>query len=124
MSKQYYWALRECPAKSSDDPNCICWHDEGTGPEPASKFKWGDGYWRDKPETSTVEQAIRAVWPTPEIATFWASVPTPFNPGELQPPPVNHQCVTAETARTLVEQFESMRKALIEATEKLKTFEG
>ena len=29
---QYYYRTNTCPAKNSTDPNCVCWHDEGTGP--------------------------------------------------------------------------------------------
>lgn len=30
--RQYYYRVTECEAFSSSDANCICWHDEGTGP--------------------------------------------------------------------------------------------
>ena len=30
--RQYYFKNNSCKAESSHDPDCICWHDEGTGP--------------------------------------------------------------------------------------------
>lgn len=32
--RQYYYLIRDCPAKDAKDPGCICWHDEGAGPVP------------------------------------------------------------------------------------------
>lgn len=29
---QYYYKVDGCKATRADDPACICWHDEGTGP--------------------------------------------------------------------------------------------
>lgn len=53
--RQYYYQVNGCKAKLSTDANCICWHDEGTGPLGDEKFnaKYGLGEiklgWRDKP---------------------------------------------------------------------------
>ena len=30
--RQYYYKVDGCPAENSESPDCICWHDEGTGP--------------------------------------------------------------------------------------------
>ena len=30
--RQYYFKNSNCKASSAHDPDCICWHDEGTGP--------------------------------------------------------------------------------------------
>lgn len=30
--RQYYFKNNSCKAESAHDPDCICWHDEGTGP--------------------------------------------------------------------------------------------
>jgi len=30
---QYYHMNDYCKARKTGDPDCICWHDEGTGPE-------------------------------------------------------------------------------------------
>ena len=30
--RQYYFKDNSCKAESAHDPDCICWHDEGTGP--------------------------------------------------------------------------------------------
>lgn len=29
---QYYYAMDDCNGDNKDDPKCICWHDQGTGP--------------------------------------------------------------------------------------------
>jgi len=29
---QYYYRVTECKAKTAEDSECICWHDEGSGP--------------------------------------------------------------------------------------------
>jgi len=34
---QYYYRVDGCMAKESGDANCICWHDEGTGPFASEK---------------------------------------------------------------------------------------
>lgn len=45
--RQYYYKVAGCRAISPESLDCICWHDEGTGP-------LADGnpepeHWRDKP---------------------------------------------------------------------------
>lgn len=42
--RQYYYKVDGCPAKNSDSPDCICWHDEGTGPYAIndSSLMWRD----------------------------------------------------------------------------------
>jgi hypothetical protein len=32
VQRQYYYRQAGCPAKTSDDADCICWHNEGEGP--------------------------------------------------------------------------------------------
>lgn len=43
-SRQYYYKDSRCKADNSDAPNCICWHDEGTGPRKAestgARLRW------------------------------------------------------------------------------------
>lgn len=56
MTRQYYYRTDRCQAKSSHDPECICWYDEKTGPYPeAREFPavWESrGFqWREKPES-------------------------------------------------------------------------
>lgn len=34
---QYYYKQNECPAKTAKDEECVCWHDEGTGPFPGER---------------------------------------------------------------------------------------
>lgn len=45
--RQYYYRVDECRAANGSEDNCICWHDEGTGP------LWRRGSspleWRTKP---------------------------------------------------------------------------
>jgi hypothetical protein len=40
VKRQYYYQVNGCPAESPDSKDCVCWHDEGSGPYP-------DGYWYD-----------------------------------------------------------------------------
>lgn len=48
---QYYYRADRCEAHKSSDINCICWHDEGTGPFKDSLHdeKYGMLAWRIKP---------------------------------------------------------------------------
>lgn len=42
-TRQYYSFVDNCPAKTAYAPNCICWHDEGTGPranDVGLKLEW------------------------------------------------------------------------------------
>ena len=52
-TKQYYYRMTGCKADETTSPNCICWHDEGTGPFPDLKEGGEVGgvfvSWRDKP---------------------------------------------------------------------------
>ena len=54
---QYYYKRNRCQAKTAHDADCICWHDEGTGPfpderpdDPAALKEW-----RFKPANVGVE---------------------------------------------------------------------
>ena len=31
-TRQYFYKVTDCPTLDSKSPDCICWHDEGTGP--------------------------------------------------------------------------------------------
>lgn len=48
---QYYYKSDECPAETAYDKDCICWHDEGTGPFPDERPDDPDTLkeWRFKP---------------------------------------------------------------------------
>jgi hypothetical protein len=37
---QYYYKVDGCKAPNSSDADCICWHDEGTGPLQGPDSKW------------------------------------------------------------------------------------
>jgi hypothetical protein len=37
ITYQYYYKVDGCPAHEARDPNCICWHNEGTGPFPGER---------------------------------------------------------------------------------------
>jgi hypothetical protein len=50
MTRQYYYKVNDCKATDARDPDCICWHDEGTGPLSTGNFKPIE--WRDKPMTA------------------------------------------------------------------------
>lgn len=45
-ARQYYYKVNGCPAAGANDGDCICWHDEGTGPHPRAGNEFA---WRDKP---------------------------------------------------------------------------
>ena len=50
MKNQYFYRENSCPANESGDPDCICWHDEGTGPYPTSNPEEGTVLtWRSVP---------------------------------------------------------------------------
>lgn len=62
VTRQYYYIVPGCKASSTDAPDCICWHDEGTGPlhnnpvtttEPIS--------WRNKPQSAAQQDQIIGV---------------------------------------------------------------
>lgn len=42
-ARQYYYRKTDCIAVTINDANCICWHDEGTGPladRPEEAYRW------------------------------------------------------------------------------------
>lgn len=45
--RQYYFKVDGCAAQSAYAPDCICWHDEGTGPLQDGDYRT----WRPKPTT-------------------------------------------------------------------------
>lgn len=54
VGRQYYFRVSDCPAKESTDPDCICWHDSGTGPCKTAREADRESFcvcleWRDKP---------------------------------------------------------------------------
>lgn len=52
MTRQYFTKSRACKAASANDPDCICWFDEGAGPFPEVREADDCAYprdWRDKP---------------------------------------------------------------------------
>lgn len=62
--RQYFYKVFHCKARDADEPGCVCWHDEGTGPlvsEP-ERIK----HWRTTPPPAPVlsdaeiEQAVKA----------------------------------------------------------------
>ena len=48
---QYYYHKNECKAEDSTSPDCICWHDEGTGVYKDENHDWERTVvnWRIKP---------------------------------------------------------------------------
>lgn len=48
--RQYFYRINECTAADSRGPDCICWHDEGTGPMPYGYSE--NTTWREKPAGS------------------------------------------------------------------------
>lgn len=53
--RQYYWRVGRCRASDAYASNCICWHDEGTGPM-AGKIDWAMVDWRDVPAPASHER--------------------------------------------------------------------
>jgi hypothetical protein len=50
--KQYYYKINDCKALHATDAECICWHDEGTGPFPGHRIGVHTCHLRDKPEAN------------------------------------------------------------------------
>ena len=50
--KQYYYKTNDCKALHATDAECICWHDEGTGPFPGHRIGVHTCHWRDKPDAN------------------------------------------------------------------------
>jgi hypothetical protein len=76
--KQYYCRREDCTAPNSRDPNCVCWHDEGTGPYPTAATS-ANLRWRDKPNTKPENRQTDCVF-NPEHAQYndadlWALLP-------------------------------------------------
>lgn len=51
--RQYYYRMNECKADHSDCPDCVCWHDEGTGPIAGREKKAVT--WRTAPSVPSAE---------------------------------------------------------------------
>ena len=46
--RQYYYRVNDCTAQSAQAADCICWHDEVTGP--LADTRYGEPKeWREKP---------------------------------------------------------------------------
>ena len=65
--KQYYYKMNDCKALHATDAECICWHDEGTGPFPGIRIGVHACHLRDKPEankkvsdTQDIERELKA----------------------------------------------------------------
>ena len=62
---QYYYKLNKCKAEQAYDSDCICWHEEGTGPAVNERGEYRlDGLtMREKPVKiiSKHEQALRDI---------------------------------------------------------------
>ena len=53
---QYYYKDNSCQAFTAQDADCICWHDEGTGPFPNERPDDPDTLkeWRFKPANAEI----------------------------------------------------------------------
>lgn len=49
--RQYYYKVNGCKEEDTKSINCICWHDEGTGPLARGDYAPKD--WRLKPDTGS-----------------------------------------------------------------------
>jgi hypothetical protein len=62
--RQYYYQVSACKAASHRDKDCICWHDEGTGPladETESSPRYAC-HWRDKPIQPEPQGPSETAW--------------------------------------------------------------
>ncbi len=106
-TRQYYYSNEDCTACSMDDPNCICWHDEGTGPlanDPASVMTW-----RDRPATAPSEKPPRHIkWQDIIGMPIWNGI---GQPGSVMPIPEDREVLTAPLVKTAAGRFydEAMR---------------
>lgn len=81
--RQYFYKVFDCKARDADEPGCICWHDEGTGPlvsEP-ERIK----HWRTTPPPAPVL-----------LSDAWISVderlPEPWTDVLISPRPTDYCC--------------------------------
>lgn len=56
MTRQYYFKDNKCQTQSAGDKDCICWHDEGTGPYEDPIFDRSKLLWREKPNFTKDER--------------------------------------------------------------------
>lgn len=78
--RQYYFRTNQCSAPSAWDRDCICWHDEGSGP--LAGITPENSTWREKPvavsETATTNAEKRSGSPVAESR----QAPAPSEPGD------------------------------------------
>lgn len=55
---QYYHKNEDCKADSSDNDDCICWRDEGTGPFPGVPHGYTSLHWRKRPNALGAERKL------------------------------------------------------------------
>jgi hypothetical protein len=56
MVKQYFYENPKCEAGDAEASDCICWYDQGTGPQCQINSIDNTGFtWRDKPKSNTNE---------------------------------------------------------------------
>lgn len=55
---QYYYKNNWCEAANAHAPDCICWHDEGTGPfsKETCESNTSNRQWRIKPEIKDLQK--------------------------------------------------------------------
>lgn len=61
-TRQYYYRMDGCVAHHNGAPDCICWHNEGTGPladQPGRVFNWRPSYASLKARNEAMEAALR-----------------------------------------------------------------
>jgi hypothetical protein len=63
MTRQYFYKVDSCKALIAEDQNCICWHDEGTGPLPEHTRSPDNrcGSWREKPGPHPGEERVKRI---------------------------------------------------------------
>ena len=60
---QYYYRNNWCEAANAHAPDCICWHDEGTGPfsKETCESNTSNRHWRIKPEIKDLQKENEAL---------------------------------------------------------------
>lgn len=106
---QYYYRVTGCPAQSSTDPNCICWHDEGAGPL-ESTDNAPNMSWRKKPLSRTAVAWMDeegCLHTTFDSASFKNGIVTPLYTS------TNSCAETATVITELVSACEQLEKAVL-----------
>ena len=92
-TRQYYYRNSTCKALTSNDPDCICWHDEGAGPYPKEPDNLRLN-WRAKPfylhpahTEAEIEQIMEAAEYSENMDVFRESLRRILGVSQQEPAP-------------------------------------